>query len=150
MPYIAENVGVYGGFPDDYFEAFEEVGAGIAISKHPVKEEWIRLHLPPVASKVPAARYEAAVTALEECLTLKRYSWRTVKTYKNCFRQFIRHYNDIKSSQITRRQIDEYILYLIREKRLSESHQNQVERLWKFLRKQVTSYYFYEHYAEFR
>ena len=27
---------------------------------------------------------------------------------------------------------------------------NLIERLWKFLRKQVTSYYFYEHYAEFR
>jgi transposase len=27
---------------------------------------------------------------------------------------------------------------------------NLIERLWKFLRKKVTSYYFYEHYAEFR
>ena len=80
----------------------------------------------PIAKKGPAARYEAAVTALEECLTLKRYSWRTVKTYKNCFRQFIRYYDDIKPSQLTRKHIDDYILYLIREKRLSESHQNQI------------------------
>lgn len=27
---------------------------------------------------------------------------------------------------------------------------NLIERLWKFFRKKVTSYYFYEHYAEFR
>lgn len=27
---------------------------------------------------------------------------------------------------------------------------NLIERLWKFLRKQVTSYHFYEHFAEFR
>jgi transposase len=27
---------------------------------------------------------------------------------------------------------------------------NLIERLWKFFRKKVSSYYFYEHYAEFR
>lgn len=31
-----------------------------------------------------------AVTALEECLLLKRYSWRTIKSYKNCLRSFIK------------------------------------------------------------
>ena len=33
--------------------------------------------------KVIPARYEAAVVALEEVLTLKRYSWRTIKSYKS-------------------------------------------------------------------
>ena len=65
----------------------------------------------------PAARYEDAVTALEQCLMLKRYSWRTVKAYKNCFRQFIRHYDEIKPSLLTRKQIDDYVAGLIREKR---------------------------------
>jgi site-specific recombinase XerD len=74
----------------------------------------------------PLARYEAAVTALEQCLLLKRYSWRTVKAYKNCFRQFIRHYDQIRPTQITRKQIDEYIVGLIRQKNISESHQNQI------------------------
>jgi len=54
--------------------------------------------------KVIPARFEAAVVALEQTLMLKRYSWRTVKAYKNCFRQFIRHYDQIKPSQITRQQ----------------------------------------------
>ncbi|MFZ2897304.1 MAG: tyrosine-type recombinase/integrase [Saprospiraceae bacterium] len=187
-------MGVYRDFRGECCAIFEEAGTCIVISKHPVKEAWLRLYLPyslvpeylqvvknihgrrwdaeekcweipytklslrfieqylknvvqldfkpdsaipdtmasplqplpPVAKKPPPARYEAAVTALEQCLTLKRYSWRTVKTYKNCFRQFIRYYDDIKPSQITRKQIDDYILYLIREKRLSESHQNQI------------------------
>ncbi|MEZ4967626.1 MAG: site-specific integrase [Saprospiraceae bacterium] len=74
----------------------------------------------------PAARYEDAVTALEQCLMLKRYSWRTVKAYKNCFRQFIRHYDEIKPSLLTRKQIDDYVAGLIREKHISESHQNQI------------------------
>jgi len=72
------------------------------------------------------AKYEAAVTALEQTLMLKRYSWRTIKSYKNCFRQFIRHYDDIKPSQITRRQIDAYVFGLIKERNISESHQNQI------------------------
>lgn len=57
---------------------------------------------------------------------LKRYSWRTIKAYKNCFRQFIRHYDDLKPSQITRKQIDAYVFGLIKEKNISESHQNQI------------------------
>lgn len=72
------------------------------------------------------AKYEPAVTALEQTLMLKRYSWRTIKSYKNCFRQFIRHYDDIKPSQITRKQIDAYVFGLIKERNISESHQNQI------------------------
>ncbi len=74
----------------------------------------------------PIARYEAAVVALEQCLMLKRYSHRTIKTYKNCFRSFIRYYDNIKPSEITREQIDRYIHFLIREKHITESYQNQI------------------------
>ncbi len=76
--------------------------------------------------KVVPARYENAVAALEQVLLLKRYSWRTIKSYKNCFRQFIRHYDEIKPSQITRVQIDDYVAGLIKTKNISESHQNQI------------------------
>ncbi len=78
------------------------------------------------AKETIPAGYGEAVVALEQCLTLKWYSWRTVKAYKNCLRQFIRHYDDIKPSQLTRKQLDEYVAGLIREKRISESHQNQI------------------------
>ena len=74
----------------------------------------------------PPARYESAVTALEQTLMLKRYSWRTIKSYKNCFRQFIRHYDSIKPSQISRAQINDYLSYLIRERNVGASHQSQV------------------------
>jgi integrase/recombinase XerD len=72
------------------------------------------------------ARYEAAVQALEQTLMLKRYSWRTIKSYKNCFRQFIRHYDVVKPSEISRKQIDAYIYGLIKERNISQSHQNQI------------------------
>ncbi|MFN0033449.1 MAG: site-specific tyrosine recombinase/integron integrase [Saprospiraceae bacterium] len=72
------------------------------------------------------ARFEAAVTALEECLMLKRYSHRTIKGYKNTLRAFIRYYDDTKPSQITRKQINAYITHLIQEKHITESYQNQI------------------------
>jgi hypothetical protein len=76
--------------------------------------------------EVTPVRYEQAVTALEQYLMLKRYSWRTIMVYKNCFRQFIWHYDDFKPSQLTRKQIDAYVAGLIKEKVISESHQNQI------------------------
>ncbi len=76
--------------------------------------------------EVIPARYEQAVTALEQVLMLKRYSFRTIKTYKYSFRQFIRYYDDIKPSQINRRQIDDYVAGLIRERHISESYQDQI------------------------
>ena len=63
---------------------------------------------------------------LEQVLMLKRYSWRTIKGYKSCFRQFLMFYNGTRPSQLTRRQMDEYIVWLIKEKRISESYQNQI------------------------
>lgn len=71
------------------------------------------------------ARYEKAVIALEQSLLLKRYSHRTIKAYKNCFRNFIRFYDETKPSAITRAQIDAFIAHEIRKKNISESHQNQ-------------------------
>ncbi len=76
--------------------------------------------------EVILARYEAAVVALEECLLLKRYSWKTIKSYKNCFRQFIKHYDDIKPRQITRQQINGYLKTMITERNISVSHQSQI------------------------
>ena len=78
------------------------------------------------AKPLVIARYEAAITALEQMLMLKRYSRRTIKSYKNSLRQFIMHYNDIKPSQITRKQINAYIMQLIRDKHITESYQNQI------------------------
>ena len=78
------------------------------------------------SEKVIPARYEAAVTALEQVLLLKRYSWRTIKSYKNCFRGFIRHYDQIKPSKITRQQINDYLTLLIKERKISVSHQSQI------------------------
>ncbi len=74
----------------------------------------------------PSARYEAAVTALEQCLMLKRYSRRTIKSYKNALHSFILYYDDTKPSQLTRKQINAYIHHLIQQRNITESYQNQI------------------------
>jgi integrase/recombinase XerD len=74
----------------------------------------------------PPARYAAAAQALDQAIMLKRYSWRTQKAYRNNFLAFIRYYDDIKPSQITRKQILDYLAYLVRDKQVSVSHQSQV------------------------
>ena len=85
------------------------------------------------------ARYEAAVVALEECLLLKRYSWRTIKSYKNCFRQFIRYYDEVKPSQITPHQINHYLLQQIKDRNISVSYQNQLLSAIKMFYKNVVN-----------
>lgn len=80
----------------------------------------------PRQKEIQPARYEAAIVALESCLQLKRYSYKTIKGYKSTLRGFIRYYDDIKPSQITRKQINAYLIQLIKEKNITESYQNQI------------------------
>lgn len=63
---------------------------------------------------------------MEQILLLKRYSWRTVKAYKNCFRGFLNYYDAQPPSTRSRAQIDAYIVHLIKTKQITESHQNQI------------------------
>ncbi|MBI1226923.1 MAG: tyrosine-type recombinase/integrase [Bacteroidetes bacterium] len=95
-----------------------------------------RLDSPPtpqfLGKEGPKAKYEAAVVALEQCLTLARYSHRTIKGYKQCFRDFIRFYDDTRPTQLTRRQIDNFVAHLITKHRISESYQNQYLSAIKF------------------
>ncbi|MEO0042529.1 MAG: hypothetical protein RL329_1977 [Bacteroidota bacterium] len=81
---------------------------------------------------VPKARYEVAIVAFEQALTLKRYSFRTIKTYKNLLRQLFMEYDDIKPSLLTRSQIDSYVAKCIKERQISESYQNSLLSAIKF------------------
>lgn len=87
---------------------------------------------PFLSKEPPKAKYEAAVVALEQALLLVRYSWRTIKAYKNCFREFIMHYDNVKPTSISRVQIDQYIIHRIKVDNISESYQNQVLSAIKF------------------
>lgn len=82
------------------------------------------------------AKYESEVVRLEELLRLKRYSYLTVKTYKNAFRLFLKYYDEIQPPEITEAQIRAYLMFKVNEK-ISESHQNQIINAIKFYYEKV-------------
>ena len=72
-----------------------------------------------------------------EKLSIKRYSPNTMKTYLNCFKEFINYYSSIELSDIKEEHIKQYLLYLIEAKKVSSSYQNQMINSIKFYYEQV-------------
>jgi integrase/recombinase XerD len=72
----------------------------------------------------------------EQKLHLKGYSQNTVKTYLQQFKDFLVFYPDIHPIDIEEIEIRNYMLYLVEQKKISKSTQNQAINAIKF---------FYEH-----
>jgi len=68
---------------------------------------------------------------------VKRYSPSTMKTYLNCFREFINHYSTVELNDIAEEQIKQYMLHLVEDKKVSSSYQNQMINAIKFYYEQV-------------
>jgi integrase/recombinase XerD len=79
-------------------------------------------------------------------LVIKNYSENTIRTYKAMLGGFLDHYSGINPELITEEQIRDYLLYLIDERGVSLSYQNQAINAIKFyyekvLGKPVKTYY---------
>jgi len=72
-----------------------------------------------------------------EKLIRKRYSPNTIKTYMSCMRSFVTEFQDSNLESITTKQINDYILNLIRTKNISPSQQNQRINAIKFYYEKV-------------
>ncbi len=72
-----------------------------------------------------------------EKLSIKRYSKSTAKTYLGCFKEFINFYADMPLNEIKESHIKQYLLYLVEEKGVSSSFQNQMINAIKFYYEQV-------------
>jgi site-specific recombinase XerD len=70
-------------------------------------------------------------------LTLKKYSQRTIHTYCSMMRLFMEYYPDKPLESVTDEDIREYLLYIIDEKKVSQSYQNQAINAIKFYYEQV-------------
>ena len=83
--------------------------------------------------------HETAILKLVEQLMLNRYSHATVKSYRSCFRDFLRYryHQALDPRDITKEQIRQYMLTCIREKKWSESTQNQAINAIKFYYERV-------------
>lgn len=73
-------------------------------------------------------------------LDQRRYSESTKNTYKNYFEDFIRYFKGEDLPEITLDQINEYILELIRKKKISGSQQNQRINSIKFYYEKVLGF----------
>ncbi|MBV6644274.1 MAG: tyrosine-type recombinase/integrase [Cyclobacteriaceae bacterium] len=81
--------------------------------------------------------YKCAVEAMKAQLDLSWYSPATRKTYVSMFRQFLRNNYPQPLHQITKTDILQYHLRLIRERKISRSYQNQSINAIKFYAEKV-------------
>jgi integrase/recombinase XerD len=70
-------------------------------------------------------------------LEIKRYAAPTKKTYIANFKRFVSYYKNIDPTEITKDQIKDYMLYLVRERKLSASAHNQAINAIKFYYEKV-------------
>ncbi|MBL0140133.1 MAG: site-specific integrase [Bacteroidetes bacterium] len=70
-------------------------------------------------------------------LTELRYSPNTIKTYKNAFEEFINYYSEKKLEDIDETLITNYLKYLVMERKVSISYQNQAINSIKFYYERV-------------
>ena len=70
-------------------------------------------------------------------LTVLRYSNNTIKTYKDCFCEFINYYSTKDINEVTQEEIQAYLLYLVEERQVSTSYQNQAINAIKFYYEKV-------------
>ncbi|HMN90269.1 MAG TPA: phage integrase N-terminal SAM-like domain-containing protein, partial [Saprospiraceae bacterium] len=69
---------------------------------------------------------EEAFTRFVEALMVKRYSYATIKSYRNAFLQFLLHFPDRHPEDLSEEDVKHYCLHKIAAAKWSESYQNQV------------------------
>lgn len=101
---------------------------------------------PPVAESRPPhnlqrdsapLKYKEALIHLEERLRLQRYSYNTIKTYKNFFSQFLAFYPEKDPRELDKEAIMQFLLKSSAQKGWSDSTQNQAVNAIKFYYEKV-------------
>jgi len=67
-----------------------------------------------------------AISKLLERLTLEKRAYSTMKSYRHHLTFFFLYYKDLSPKEISKKQFEQYLLHLIRKKRISSSTQNSV------------------------
>ncbi|MFN8347555.1 MAG: site-specific integrase [Spirosomataceae bacterium] len=84
-----------------------------------------------------SANHQEALLRFEELLQIKRYSWRTIKSYRNHLLMFLSYFNDLAPEILDEPQVKEYLLHKLETKQWSESTQEQALNAIKFYFEQV-------------
>ena len=90
---------------------------------------------------------QKAIKDMTDQLTAKQYSESTIIVYTGCLRKFFQYFEEIDPKELIDEQAKEYVLFLLREKKISFSRQKQVISAIKFyfekiLRKETKKFYF--------
>ena len=88
----------------------------------------------------PSKNTIALPKAYKEQLILKRYSQNTLKTYSSCFLKFMAFFENKSIDLLTKKEIKTFLLYLIQERKVSSSTQNQYINAIKFYYEKVLKY----------
>lgn len=81
--------------------------------------------------------HKQALRMMEQKLNLRGYSPNTHKTYLSNFTQFLFFYYDSHPADLEELEIRNYLLYLVEQKKISRSHQNQAINAIKFFYEKV-------------
>ncbi len=97
--------------------------------------------------KIYRNAYDKALKDFIDQLTIKRYSENTIKIYKEQIIRFFEYSKPINPEELSDKNVKEYMLHLIKKKKISLSYQKQVISSIKFyfekiLRREAKSYYF--------
>jgi integrase/recombinase XerD len=76
--------------------------------------------------------YSDALLDLEEQLRIKRYSFRTIKSYKSAFQAFLIYFNTRNPKDLVELDFKKYLLYMIQVHKISESYQSGIINAIKF------------------
>ena len=96
----------------------------------------LNCHIKPRPSNIPKSLKCPDVYI--EKMTIQRYSPRTVKVYVDCFTEFINYFHLKEIGDITQAEIISYLRYLVEERCISTSYQNQVINAIKFYYEKVS------------
>ena len=91
----------------------------------------------PKLSKNEVVNYRSCPTAMIDKLQLKRYSSSTIRTYTNMFEEFLNYYPRLAPEEITEKEIIAFLRYLVEERKVSTSYQNQAINAIKYYYEQV-------------
>ena len=88
-------------------------------------------------SSTPTKKNISLPKAYKEQLILKRYSQNTIKTYSSCFLKFMAFFENKSIDLLAKKDIKTFLLYLIQERKVSSSTQNQYINAIKFYYEKV-------------
>lgn len=81
--------------------------------------------------------HSSALKAYSETLELRNYSPNTIKNYRNHFEAFLSSYRQYRPSEITKKQITDYLVDAIKLRKVSASEINQIVNAVKFFYEKV-------------